>query len=142
MKVLPSPLSAAVLLALASIGCSESIQTAEVEGVLLVHGAPAQKILVQFIPNVDKGTKGPMSTAKTDANGRFTLNLMEGNGASTRPGAVIGWHRIVLSDLQLAESATGAGLPIRLPQEVTLPGSTPLEQEVKTGKQTLELKIP
>ncbi len=62
--------------------------------------------------------------------------------ALTHPGAVVGTHRVVLNDLQLAESATGAGIPIRLKQEWSLAGSTPLKQEIKPGKQTIEIKIP
>lgn len=122
-------------------GCGRSYQVAEVEGQLRIGGQPGHKIQIQFIPDVDTGTLGPISTAETDNQGRFVMQLMEGSGAATRPGAVVGWHRVVLSDLQLAASETGNGIPIRLDEKYTLPGSTPLAQEVKEGKQTIEIEV-
>lgn len=109
---------------------------------LTVGGKPGHKMLVQFIPDIDKGTQGPPSIATTDADGRFVLETKPAHVATSQPGAVVGWHRIVLSDLQLAESATGAGVPIRLSQQYTLPGSSPLAQEVKAGKQSIKIDVP
>jgi hypothetical protein len=81
-----------------------------------------------------------MSTAETDENGVFSLSMLrEGR---VEPGAVIGPHRVVLNDLQLAESATGAGVPIRLPANYGLAGSTPLKETVKEGKQRIEIRVP
>lgn len=122
-------------------GCSEPYQVAEVDGVLLLNGKPGNKIYLQFIPEPSENVKAPTSTATTDDTGHFTLQLEEKNG-KTRPGAVVGMHRVVLSDLQLAESSTGRGVPIRLEQSWLLPGTTPLKQEVKPDKQTLELNYP
>ena len=135
-------LSAAYLIGPAVSGCGQSMPVAEVEGLLLIHGKAGNKMRIEFIPDIDKGTKGPDSTAQTDSEGRFTLELKERDSAASQPGAVIGWHRVVFSDLQLAESATGKGVPIRVEKEYTLPGSTPIVQEVKEGKQTIEIKIP
>jgi hypothetical protein len=136
------PLSIFASLAILMLaGCSEPYTVAAVEGQLFIKGKPGNKIYLQFVPDPDQGTKGPSSTATTDDQGRFKLMLEEKNG-KTRPGAVVGWHRVVLSDLQLAESATGRGLPIRLDQAWLLAATTPLKQEVKPGEQTLELKFP
>lgn len=134
---------AIVLTLLPVVGCGggPSYKVGEVEGVLTIAGQPGHKINIQFIPDVDLKTTGPSSMATTDADGKFQLQLMERTG-STQPGAVVGMHRVVLSDLQLAESATGRGIPIRLKQEYTLVGSTPLSQEVEEGKQTIKLNIP
>jgi hypothetical protein len=57
-------------------------------------------------------------------------------------GAVVGNHRVTLSDIRLSESADGRGVPTRFGPEYTLAGSTPLKQEVKPGQQTLLLQIP
>ena len=135
-------LSAAYLIGPAVSGCGQSIPVAEVDGLLLIHGKPGNKMRIEFIPDIDKGTKGPASTAETDSQGRFVLELKERDSTAPRPGALIGWHRVVLSDLQLAESATGKGVPIRVEKEYTLPGSTPIVQEVKEGRQMIEIKIP
>jgi hypothetical protein len=133
---------ASILLSVMTLtGCGQQPRVAEVEGLLLLNGKPGHKVQIQFVPDIDKGTRGPMSTAQTDAQGRFTLQLLEGAGA-TRPGAVVGWHRVVLSDRQLAESATGKGVPIRFGPEYTLSSSTPITRQVTEGKQTIEIKIP
>jgi hypothetical protein len=126
-----------------ALGCGgPPYEVAEVDGVVLIKGRPGNKIFIQFIPDVESKTSPPTSTAETDQSGRFTLQLMESPEGATQPGAVVGAHRVVLRDLQLAESATGAGVPIRLPQQFTLVGATPLKQEVKPGKQTIEIKVP
>jgi hypothetical protein len=123
-------------------GCSKGYQEAEVDGVLLIHGEPGKLVRIQFVPDVDKHTLGPPSTAKTDDQGHFTLLLSEPGSDDVHPGAVVGWHRVILSDLQIAHSATGRGVPIRFGPEYSLAASTPLAQEVKEGKQTIEVKVP
>lgn len=134
---------AALLAAVALAGCGgSSYQVAEVDGVLLIGGQPGHQVQVQFFPDVAGESSPPPSMATTDGEGCFSLRLMEGAGGSTRAGAVVGTHRVVLRDLQLAASATGAGVPIRLGQPYTLPGSTPLRQEIVAGKQTIEIQVP
>jgi hypothetical protein len=129
-----------IVLVVAMIGCSRpEFETAEVDGLLVIKGQPGRKVHIEFIP--EAGVKGPRSMANTEADGHFTLQLMQRDG-SDAPGAVVGKHRVVLSDKQLSESATGRGVPIRFGSEYTLAGSTPLEQEVKPGKQTLRIEIP
>lgn len=126
-------------LLLAIIGCGgHGYEVAQVDGVVLVQGKPGQKVRVEFIPTM--GVNGPRSFAETDAQGHFTLSLMEPGGSS--PGAVVGTHRVTLSDLQLAESSDGRGVPIRFEPEYTMSSSTPLTREVKSGEQTIEIKIP
>jgi hypothetical protein len=131
-----------VVACLAATGCSPSDNVAEVSGTLRVNGRPGRRVFIQFIPDGAKATQGPISTAETDAAGRFTLQLHPAGGAEVRPGAVVGWHRVVLTDLRLAESATGHGVPVRFPADYTLPGSTPLTQQVKPGKQSINIEIP
>ena len=130
------------LVAMAVGGCKKSYSVAEVEGRLIVGGQPAPKVRIEFVPDVDSGTKGPSSVAETDAQGNFKLSLIEKDLASARAGAVVGHHRVALTDLRMAESSTGRGVPVRFGSEYTLPGSTPLRQEVKEGPQTIEIKVP
>ncbi len=123
-------------------GCGESLDVAEVDGVLLLNGKPANKIRIQFHPQYVEGKKtGPASTADTDENGKFQLQLLDRQGG-VRPGAVVGMHSVTLYDLAIAASPTGEGLPLRVRDEWKMPGSTKLTQEIKPGKQTLELKYP
>ncbi len=123
-------------------GCGKARHVAEVEGVLLIHGQPGRMVRVQFVPDVDHGMVGPTSLGETDSEGKFTLLLNEGSLEQAKPGAIVGWHRVVLTDLQYAASQTGAGVPVRFSSDYSLPGSSRLRQEVKEGKQTIEIKIP
>jgi hypothetical protein len=128
------------LVSLASIvGCADSYEVAGVDGVLLIDGKPGDRVFVQFIPDIDAGTHGPVSEAETDLDGKFTLRIS--SVTDSQPGAVVGQHRITLSDMKLAESATGAGIPIRIPPDYSLPGTTPLVQTVHSGGQTVELVL-
>jgi hypothetical protein len=131
----------ALLFSLASLaGCSRpDYQLAEVEGELIIKGQPADKVYIEFIP--DTGIPGPSSAADTDAQGKFTLHVMSRDGDSPA-GAVVGAHRVVLSDKRLAESPDGRGVAIRFGQEYTLAGSTLLKQEIKPGPQSIQLQVP
>lgn len=130
-------------LALVAAGCGgREYEIADVDGVVLIKGRPGDKLRVEFAPDGAKGGKGPTSTAETDEQGRFKLRLFERDASSPQAGAVVGWHRVVLTDRRLSESATGRGVTMRLAPEYTLVGSTPLSQEVKPGKQTIELLVP
>ena len=129
----------AVLVLLAN-GCSRpDYEIAEVEGTLLIQGRPGHKVRIEFIPDV--GVVGPSAAAETDERGQFTMRVMDRDGSSPL-GAVVGMHRVTLSDLQLAASLTGDGVPIRFGSEYSVSSSTPLRQEVQPGAQTIVIKVP
>jgi hypothetical protein len=123
-------------------GCGPSYRVGQVNGVLVVQGKPANQVRVQFVPDIDAQTTGPTSFGTTDEEGKFTLTLQVPGEDSSRPGAVVGSHRVVLTDLILAASATGRGVPVRLDPDYTSVASTPLKQQVSDGTQTIEIKIP
>jgi hypothetical protein len=134
---------AASLTIVALAGCGRApYEVAEVDGVLRIGDKPGYKVYIEFIPDVNTEASPPASMAETDAEGHFTLQLHDRRGGSTQPGAVVGRHRVVLRDLQLAESATGAGVPVRLSPDYALVGTTPLTQDVTEGKQTIEIQVP
>ncbi len=123
-----------------ALGCSRpEYEIAEVQGELVIKSQPGSKVHIEFIP--DTGVTGPTSAADTDEQGRFTLRVMSRDGSSPI-GAVVGNHRVTLSDRRLSESPDGRGIPTRFGQEYTLSGSTPLKQVIKPGAQTIQLKIP
>jgi hypothetical protein len=129
-----------VLLVVFAIGCKgPDYQLVEVDGELTIKGQPGSKVHVEFVP--DTGVTGPTSAADTDAQGKFTLHVMARDGSSPL-GAVVGNHRVTLSDIRLSESADGRGAPIRFGPEYTLLGSTPMQQKVTPGKQTIRLSVP
>jgi hypothetical protein len=130
----------AALFAIGLAGCSHpNYEVAEVDGILTIKGQPGHKVHLEFVP--DTGTVGPSAAAETDSAGKFTPHLLTKDGSLVE-GVIVGKHKVVLSDRQLSESATGRGIPIRFGPEYTLPSSTPISQEIKPGKQSIHLDLP
>jgi hypothetical protein len=132
MRAIRLGAAAPVLLVAALAGCSRGPEVGTVEGVVEVNGRPAARVRVEFHPDAQKGTRGPSSFGETDASGHFTL----------AGGVAVGWHKVVVQDLRLAESATGRGVPVRFGPEYAGVLTTPLDVEVKPGAQAITLKVP
>jgi hypothetical protein len=126
---------------------------ADVEGVVKLGGKPLPHVRVQFMPDPEKGTAGPISVGTTDEQGHFKLTC-----ADLRPGAVVGWHRVVITDMQVRLPRTARHgrrdddekpPPIpkqstsrpRVPDPYTTSGHTPLSVEVKPPKQEVTLNL-
>jgi hypothetical protein len=138
--------SAAVLCTIC--GCSSRLPVGEVEGVVKLGDKPLPNVRVQFMPDPEKGTKGPISAATTDEQGRFKLVC-----ADERAGAVVGHHRVVVTDLSARLYKTPAHgdddktapkqktQQPRVPDKYTTVTQTPLLVEVKAGKQEVTLDL-
>jgi hypothetical protein len=128
----------AVGLALAGAGCSNSVPVGEVEGTVRLKGAALTNVVVEFLPDPEKQTTGPRSTAVTDAQGRYRLRCDD-----QRNGAVVGWHRVVLIDPEEERPAQGQTRksPPRVPSQYASAAGTPLRKEVKSGTQTIDLDL-
>jgi hypothetical protein len=123
----------------AAAGCGAGGPTfAEVEGVLRVKGKPLPNVVVEFLPDPEKGTSGPKSQGFTDEKGRFTLRADTNQG-----GAVVGWHRVVLSDPNEERPPQGQApkKASRIPAEFTRSNTTPFRREVTAGKNSFELDL-
>lgn len=131
-------LCAAGLLALT--GCGGGPTFGAVSGQVRVNGKPANKVRVEFHPDAGSGTKGPSSSAETDADGRYVLGTFYNDRAQA--GAVVGRHKVVLQDLRLAASETGHGIAVRFAPEYASVLTTPLEKEVGPGEQTIDIELP
>jgi hypothetical protein len=77
-------------------GCSSGPTLAEVKGRVTMNGKPLGNVRVDFHPDPDKGTTGAGSSGTTDADGNFALKFGDG-----RPGAIVGHHRVILTDLDV-----------------------------------------
>ena len=77
------------LMTIGLTGCGSKYPT--VSGTVTVNGKPVPKIQVVFAPqsNQESSIVGPVSTAITDANGRFSLKTRTG-----ARGAVVGKHAV------------------------------------------------
>jgi hypothetical protein len=98
MRTPSSWLSLPFVAAVLTAGCSGGPTLVPVTGKLTLNGAPLKNVRVDFHPDPDAGTKGPSSTGTTDAEGNFTLVCAERGNS---PGAVVGHHRVILTDLNL-----------------------------------------
>jgi hypothetical protein len=112
----------------------------EVEGQVLVNGKPGDNLRIEFHPDAHKGTEGPWSVAETDAEGRF--QLFHATPDASGSGAAVGWHKVVVQDLNLSASETGQGVPIRLSSDYAAVLTTPLEIEVKEDMSSLKIELP
>lgn len=130
---------------ISTAGCGgNDIPFANVEGQLLVNGAPVKEVQIEFFPK----TKGPRSIGLTDDQGRFTLKADDGQTI----GAVVGTHKVVLRDLGnsgdkfLGRAADGVdmtnGKKPRVSDAYADAVRTPLEKEVSPGKCVIELSVP
>ena len=98
----------AVLAAMTSIGCSPSRESADVSGRVTLNGEPQEGIYIYFQPAVTKGVDpmdvGPSSYARTDADGHYSLEVMnadekvEENVDQDRHGALVGTHIVSADD--------------------------------------------
>jgi len=133
-------------------GCSKKPPLAEVTGTVKMAGKPLGNVKVTFHPDPDKGTKGPASIGKTDASGQFTLKCEDG-----RSGALVGYHRAILTDLDVYgdkfvgraayRKADERGVPVEVPKKPRFSERfsslerTPFKPEVKEGMSPVELEI-
>lgn len=124
-----------------------------VTGTLTMNGKALKNVRVEFHPDPDSGSNGPSSSAVTDDNGNFTLACASHNNA---PGAVVGHHRIILSDLDIYGTVFVGRGDYRSddpkgPKEVPkIPrfssnysdlASTPFKQEVKANMSPVVLEV-
>ncbi|OWK35657.1 hypothetical protein [Fimbriiglobus ruber] len=89
---------------LVAAGCEQKFPTIPVEGTVTKNGKPQNDIEVVFLADPDSKTVGPRATGKTDAAGRYRLQIEGGS-----PGAVPGTHRVLVLDLNAAKQMAPRG---------------------------------
>ena len=140
--VLPGTLL--LTLALTAAGCFSKAEMGQVSGIVKLDGKPMPEALVEFLPDSDKGTHGPVSAGITDEEGRFHLLCHD-----KRDGAVVGSHRVIIQDARSIPQAVSEATPVRPPppKPSRIPAiyanvaNTPLREEVKPGTQTFTLEV-
>lgn len=135
-------------------GCGRTTPSATVEGVLRFQGVPLDNCVVRFLPEPNSEVAMRGSAGMTDAEGRYQLRFDD-----QRPGAAIGWHRVIVQDLNVSTGvmrrdhgtvdeqpdetpAAAAVRPSRIPREYTFVEQTPWRIEVKAGHQAIDLDSP
>ena len=130
------------ILLLGMTGCGgDGVSYYEVRGTVRHNGVPLDKIQVDFYP----ASKGQPSVAITDEKGFFTLKGQKGVN-----GAVVGNHKVVLRDTNLLGTTIGRqnedvdfskGKPKRISEKLGDLSTTPLNKEVKPGKNTIDIDL-
>jgi hypothetical protein len=113
----------------------------EVEGIVRIGGQPHAGLVVRYFPDPAKGNNLPINAmGKTDAQGKYSLqHVFNGHEG---PGAVIGWHRVLIEDASRGPTPQGQTPPPPLVSSTySSPATTPLLKEVKAGSQTIDLDI-
>lgn len=125
--------SVAVLLLpfVAGLGCGSSdYQIVPVSGTITLDGKPLEGALINTQPmGIDNNPNpGPGSFAKTDAEGKFQLELVY----PATPGAVVGTHRVRISKLTVKYVAGKEDAPIAI--------RNPLPRKASDG--SIQLTVP
>jgi len=107
------------------VGCGERMPLAPASGVVLLDGAPLANVNVITQPIAkDSPNPGPGSFGRTDAEGRFDLELVK----PAIRGAIIGEHRVMIMTVDGAKppgskkwptSFSDGSLRIQVPKEGT-----------------------
>jgi hypothetical protein len=85
---------------LAGAGCGPSgPQIVPVEGKLTLDGKPLDNVLVEFLPEPEAGVGARRSFGRTGTDGVFHLRYDDQKGGDMPSGAVVGSHRVLLTDL-------------------------------------------
>ena len=116
-------------------GCGEKMPVVPASGVVLLDGAPLANVTVMTQPiATDSPTPGPGSFGRTDAEGRFDLELVK----PAIGGAIIGEHRVMImkvGDAKIAvagkwpTSFSDGSLRVQVPKE----GTKELRVELSRG---------
>ena len=106
-------------------GCGQGLPVAPASGVVLVDGSPLANVTVMTQPiATNSPNPGPGSFGRTDAEGRFDLELVK---PAVR-GAIIGEHRVMIMQVGDVKTAIGdkwptsfsdGSLRIQVPKEGT-----------------------
>jgi hypothetical protein len=130
-----------IVAAFLALGCGNS-KLASVSGKVTLDGKPLANARITFQP-IGTGTAYPGggSFGKTNANGEYTLSLIDGNGS----GAFVGKHRVAISCLPEDQSTNPqADRPKKTPPDI-VPAKynfqSQLECEVAPGRNRADWQL-
>jgi hypothetical protein len=130
-------------LVIAVSGCQHrpEFTFAPVEGTVTKDGRPLADVQVVFIGDPDAGTQGPRASGITDQDGHYHLHgeLLWRERGSAQDGAVVGKHRVCITDLQV--KADTPEEKRRVPPRYGSFSETPLRVEVQSGPQVIGLDV-
>lgn len=102
--------------------------TAPVSGVVTLNNHPLPRGMVQFVPDVSKGTNGAPAVGNIGPDGRFKLQT------AGKDGAIVGQHKVAVESRQEVDMSKGSWAPSLIPEKYNNPDRSGLTFEVKAGK--------
>jgi hypothetical protein len=136
------PWRASLVVTLFITGCGVDYRTAPVSGRVTLDGQPLAGASVTFQPMAKEGITAQLgmgSYGKTDADGRYSLKLIE----TDAEGAAVGTHRVQVSlPIENTSSDTsGGGVTDKVPARYRGPESELIVAVPKEGTTTADLKL-
>jgi hypothetical protein len=133
MRVSPLVIQGSALLAVLVSGCdSGPAARATVRGKVSYQGRPVPIGVIVFSPDPNRGGRGPLASAKIQADGSYELHTDETSGASA------GWYRVTVVAVDTPSatpSASGFAVPRSLlPEKYRDPELSGLTCEVRAGR--------
>src|SRR5205814_10691646 len=126
LSVAVRALAAALLVSAAGCGADGTALT-PVRGKVYYRGVLLSRGTVVFIPDEDRGNRGPLARAEIQPDGSYVLRSGE------EAGAVPGWHRVTVVAVEDG-SPTSGPRPL-VPQKYSDPGLSDLTYQVEPGKE-------
>ena len=124
-------------------GCDgkPSPEIAPVEGVVRLNGKPQRGLMVRFLPDPEQGNDTPIdATGTTDEQGKYVLEYTYQGEQGM--GAPVGWHRVLIVDATRGHTPQGQQpKPSLVPMDYASPATTPIQKEVQSGPQTIDVDI-
>jgi hypothetical protein len=123
-------------------GCGRRVEMGQVTGTVRAGGQPLANVLVTYIPATDGPTAPVRLMGTTDASGAYRLRTEQ-----LEEGAAPGPYKVIIEDLAIysaPRAADGTVLqlpPTRFDPQFADPLRSPLEIEVKSGVQTIDLEV-
>lgn len=139
LRLAPAWLAACALLAPGCGGSGSNLPPrGTVKGKITLDGKPLNpgQGHVMFVPDTNKGTKGPPAIGVTDAEGNYTLSTDRESGGGD--GAIVGFHRVRISEIPNPEKPDAKlTIPTKYGDEATSGFSV----EVKPGENPISLEL-
>ena len=122
-----------------AVGCAAPAPLATVSGTVRHGDRPVAGLMVTFLPDPSRDTRGAHASAVTDRSGRYQLIY---RGDEDAIGAVVGWHKVVIEDFAAENSRTIPPVNVtRVPSRYRLASTTPLDVHVHAGEQTFDFQL-
>ena len=125
----------ALISLIAAVGCEKRLELGQISGQITLDGKPLDGVVIKFMPDPEQGNTGPSSVGRSDEQGNYEMFVA---GDAERPGAVAGWHRVIVQDPRREDRPPG---PLRITPQYNVAAKTPLRFEIQPAAQTIALEL-